>query len=113
MEAVFLGVALKLLLDTPCVWMGHTKNQNRVLAQKDVTLDPTVGSHSNFYMSFYRLFSLASHKNFYSTPISSGRGRPRTTKQYQLKSYITPDPTVGSCSKFNRSSKRLVSLALQ
>jgi hypothetical protein len=33
MEAVFLGVALKLLLDTPSVWTGHTKNQTRVVSR--------------------------------------------------------------------------------
>jgi len=34
MEVVFLGVALKLLLDTPSVWMGHTKDQTRVPSQE-------------------------------------------------------------------------------
>jgi hypothetical protein len=34
MEAVFLGLAIKLLLDTPSVWTGHTKNQTRVSSQE-------------------------------------------------------------------------------
>jgi hypothetical protein len=34
MEVVFLGVALKLLLDTPSVWTGHTKDQTRVPSQE-------------------------------------------------------------------------------
>jgi hypothetical protein len=34
MEAVFLGLALKFLLDTPSVWTVHTKNQTRVPAQE-------------------------------------------------------------------------------
>jgi hypothetical protein len=34
MEAVFLSLALKLLLDTPSVWTGHTKNQTRVSSQE-------------------------------------------------------------------------------
>jgi hypothetical protein len=33
MEAVFLGVALKLLLDTLSIWMSHTKNHTRVPSQ--------------------------------------------------------------------------------
>jgi hypothetical protein len=33
-KAVFLGVALKLLLDTVIVWSGHTKYQTRVPAQE-------------------------------------------------------------------------------
>ena len=34
LEAVFLSVALKLLLDTHNVLSGHTKNQTRVPAQE-------------------------------------------------------------------------------
>jgi hypothetical protein len=33
-EAVFLGLPLKLLFDIPNVWTGHTKNQIRVPAQE-------------------------------------------------------------------------------
>jgi hypothetical protein len=35
MEAVFLGVALKLLLDTPSVWSGKTKDHTRVPAHEE------------------------------------------------------------------------------
>jgi len=34
MEVAFFGVALKLILDTPSVWKGHTKNLTRVPAQE-------------------------------------------------------------------------------
>jgi hypothetical protein len=34
MEAVFLGLTLKLLLDTPSVWTGHTRNHTRVPTQE-------------------------------------------------------------------------------
>jgi tagatose-1,6-bisphosphate aldolase non-catalytic subunit AgaZ/GatZ len=34
MEAGFLGVTQKLLLDTPSVWTGHSKNQTRVQSQE-------------------------------------------------------------------------------
>ena len=50
-ESVFLRVALILLLDT--------KNHTRVRLKRYVTLDLTVGSSLNFYMSFKRLVSLA------------------------------------------------------
>ena len=33
-EACFLGITLKLLLDTPSVSKGHTKNQTRVPFQE-------------------------------------------------------------------------------
>jgi hypothetical protein len=33
-KAVFLSVALKLLLDTPGIWSGHTKDQIREPAQE-------------------------------------------------------------------------------
>jgi len=61
LEDVFLVVALKLLLDTNTIWSG----------------------------------------------------RPRTTQEYRLKRYVTPDPTVGSCSNFYMSFKMIVSLAAQ
>jgi hypothetical protein len=34
MEAVFLGVALKLLLYANTIWSGKTKNNTRLLAQE-------------------------------------------------------------------------------
>jgi hypothetical protein len=60
LEAVFLGIALKLLLDTVSIWSGKTKDHTRVRLKRYVTLDPTVGSCSNYYRSFKRLVSLAS-----------------------------------------------------
>jgi len=34
LEAVFLSVVLKLLLNTHSIWWGHTKKQTRVPAQE-------------------------------------------------------------------------------
>jgi len=60
LEAVFIGVALKLQLDTHNVSSGKTKDHTRVPAQEVVTLDLTVGWCSNVYWSFKRLVSLPS-----------------------------------------------------
>ena len=60
-EKVFLGVPLKLILDTYSVWSGKTKDHTRVRLKRYVTLDPTVGSCSNFYRTFRMLLSLALH----------------------------------------------------
>jgi hypothetical protein len=59
-DAIVLGVALKLLLDTPSVWSGKTRTTQEYRLKRYVTLDPTVGSCSNFYRSFKRLVSVAS-----------------------------------------------------
>ena len=51
-EAVFLGVAMEWLLDDEDVWFVALEYRlKRVIA-----FDPTVGSHSNFYRGFWRLF---------------------------------------------------------
>jgi hypothetical protein len=51
-QAVFLGVAMEWLLDDEDVWFVALEYQlKRVIA-----FDPTVGSHSNFYRGFWRLF---------------------------------------------------------
>ena len=60
LKAVFLGVLLKLLLDTYSVWSGKTRTTQEYRLKRYVTLDPTVGSCSNFYRSFKRLVSVAS-----------------------------------------------------
>jgi hypothetical protein len=63
LECVFLGVALKLLLEIASVWSGHTMDKTRLPAKSSRTLDLTVGSCSNFYRSFKRFLSLESHYN--------------------------------------------------
>jgi hypothetical protein len=51
-QAVFLGVAMEWLLDDKSVWFVALEYRlKRVIA-----FDPTVGSHSNFYRGFWRLF---------------------------------------------------------
>jgi len=77
--------------------------------KRSITLDPTVGSCSNFYRSFKRLVSLASQQHRHMTPVVSRRAR----LVYQLKRSITLGPTVESFLNFYRSFKRLVSLTSQ
>jgi len=112
-EAVFLGIALKSLLDaqTSC----HAKPPTRLeyWLNKYLTFDSTTGSCSNFYRSFQRLFSLASQWNHYSMPTASGRALPPTRPEFQLNRSLTLDPFVGSCLQFYRSFWRLFSMASQ
>jgi len=53
-EAVFLGVAVELLLGDMDVW--SVKLEYRV--KRTITFDPIVGSRSNVLKCFWRLFSL-------------------------------------------------------
>ena len=53
-EAVFFGVAMKLLLSDDGVWSG----QARIMAQKGNNFDLTVGSLKTFYESFWRPIAL-------------------------------------------------------
>ena len=108
-ENVFLGVAIKLLLDTASVWSGHNKHQARLPALEVRNTWSDRWSSFNFYRSFKRLVSLASQWNRHDTPLVYSQATPECL----LKRYITLDPTVGSFSNFYRSFKRLVSLASQ
>jgi hypothetical protein len=74
------------------------------------TLELTVGSRSKFSRSLQRLFSLASTRYCYSMPTTSDQDKPSTRQEYQVKKSITLDPTVGLCSNFHRSLRRLFSL---
>jgi hypothetical protein len=98
--------------DTPALGIIH-QSFNRVTSRpakpptrleyrvnRSITLDPTVGSCSNFYKSFWRLIYLASQINRYSTQTTSCQARPLMRREYQLHRSITLDPTVGSCLKF-------------
>jgi hypothetical protein len=60
LETVFLGVALKLLLETTESGHARPRTTPKYRLKRYVTLDPTVGSCLNFYRSFKRLVSLAS-----------------------------------------------------
>jgi hypothetical protein len=61
--------------------------------ERAITFDPTVGSHSNFYRSFRKLFFRR----------RSRRSRP----DFRFERAITFDPTVGSHSNFYRSFRKL------
>jgi hypothetical protein len=52
---------------------GHARLDLRF--ERAITLDPTVGSRSNFYKSFYRTISLDLISNRYSVRRRSGHAR--------------------------------------
>jgi hypothetical protein len=53
-EAIFIGVAMEWLLRDEDVWSVELEYR----LKKAITFDPTVGSRSNFYKGFQRLFVL-------------------------------------------------------
>ena len=132
-EAVFLGIAMKSLLDGRNVLLALTTNQTKVPAQKvnnltppasgwatprttkeyrlkrSINLNLIVGSCLNFYRSFNSLVSLSSQWNRHETSMVSGRARQPTRPEYRLKRSITLDLTVGSSSNFFRSFRRFFS----
>jgi hypothetical protein len=61
-EASFIGVAMEWLLRDEDVWSGELEYR----LKRAITFDPTVGSRSNFYRGFQRLFSLGQVWNRYS-----------------------------------------------
>jgi len=74
--------------------------------ERAITFDPTVGSPSNFYRSFGKLFSLEYMWNRYSV-----RRRARRFRlEYRFERAITVDPTVGSPSNVYRIFRRMFSL---
>ena len=107
----FLSVTLYSLHDTDGVSSGQIAAWPEYRLKRSITFYATVGSCSNLYRSFWRLFSLASQWNCYSTHPGSRRARPPTRQVYRLKMSITLDPTVGPCSNFYRSFRRLFLLA--
>jgi len=74
--------------------------------ERAITFDPTVGSHSNFYRSFRKTFSLEYFWNRYSVRRRSRRSR----QEYRFERAITFDPTVRSSSNFYRTFRKLFSL---
>jgi len=102
-EAVFPSISKISLLDANGVSSGHSTDQTTVPVNMSITLDPAVGSCSNFYRSFRRLFSLTLQWNRFSMPPTSGRATPPTKPEYRLKKSVTLDLTVGSCLIFYKS----------
>ena len=51
-DAVFIGVIMEWLLGDKDVWL--VEQEYRLI--RAITFGPTVGSHSNFYSGFQRLF---------------------------------------------------------
>jgi hypothetical protein len=70
--------------------------------ERAITFDLTVGSPSNFYRSFRKLFFLENMWNRYSMRRRSRRYR----LEYRFERAITFDPTVGSPSNFYRSLRK-------
>jgi hypothetical protein len=71
--------------------------------ERAITFDPTVGSPSIFYRSFWKLFFLEYMWNRNSMRRRSRRSRP----EYRFERAITVDPTVGLPSNFYRSFRKL------
>jgi hypothetical protein len=70
-DALFHGVDEESILDDDDVW----SSQAGWTVRKAITLDPTVGSRSNFYWSFWMPFSTQWMRNRYSVMMKSGRAR--------------------------------------
>ena len=69
LEAVFSGVYMECLFGDENVW--STKQGYRL--KRAITFDPTVGSRSNFYRGFQRLFFVGYIRNAYSVMRMFGR----------------------------------------
>jgi len=74
--------------------------------ERAITFDPIVGSPSNFYRSFRKLFLVEYMWNCYSVSRRFRRSRP----EYRFERAITFDLTVGSLSNFYRSFRKPFSL---
>jgi hypothetical protein len=67
-KAIFLGVAIKSLLGDEEIWSGTLEKQVKMA----IIFYPTIGSRSNIYTSFGRLFALGLLWNCYSVTRRSG-----------------------------------------
>ena len=72
--------------------------ENRV--KSSITIDPTVGSRSNFFHQFLQAVFDGVAWNRYDTLTASGGAIPPTALENRVKRAITIDPTVGSRSNF-------------
>jgi len=70
-DELFHGVDEELILDDDEVW----SSQARSTVRKAITFNPTVGSRSKFYWSFWMPFSMQWMRDRYSVMMSSGRSR--------------------------------------
>jgi len=68
-ESIFIGVAMEWLLRDEDVWSVELEYR----LKKAITFDPTVGSRSNFYKGFQRLFVLGKLWNCCWVTRMSGR----------------------------------------
>ena len=79
------------------VWaVPPTTLENRV--KRSITIDPTVGSHSNFFHEFPEAIFDGVMMNRYDTATASDRTIPPTPLENRVKRSITIDPIIGSCS---------------
>jgi hypothetical protein len=74
--------------------------------ERAITFDATVGSPSNFYRIFRKLFSF---KYMWNRYLLRRRSR-RVRLEYRFERAIPVDPTVGSPSNFYRSFRKPFSL---
>jgi hypothetical protein len=65
------------------------------------------------YKEFAKAVFLGINKISLHDAPTFGRARPPTSLEYRLNRSITLDPTIGSCSNFYKSCRRLFSYALQ
>ena len=68
--------------------------------KKPVSIDPTVGSRSNFFHEFPEAVLDGVARNRYDTPMLSGRGHSTDIIEYRVKRPVSIDPIVGSRSNF-------------
>jgi len=87
-DALFHAVDDGLILGDDEVW----SRQARWTGRKAITFDPTVGSRSNFHLSFRMPFSMQWMRDRYLVMMKSGRSR----LDGRFEGAITFDPTVGS-----------------
>ena len=113
-EAFFPGVDKISLLDADGVSSGQTTNQTRIPGQQVQNSWSSRWIEVKFIQEFLKaLFSLASQWNRFSTPPTSGQAIPSTRPKYRLQTSVTLYLTVGSCSIFYRSFRRLFSFVSQ
>ena len=72
--------------------------ENRV--KMSITIDPTVGSRSNFFHEFPKAVFDGVAWNRYDTPTMSSQGHSTDSARERGQKVITIDPTVGSRSNF-------------
>ena len=70
------------------------------LVKTTITIEPTVGSRSNFFDEFLKAVFHGVAWKRYDNRTAFGRAIPPTTLENQGKRFLTIDPTVGSCSNF-------------